>query len=61
MLACVHSTEIDSQNSKGLNVPNTENQITCLNIVIISVAIVNVRNNHIRFIGNQFAISISTR
>ena len=39
--------------------PNTENPITCLNIVIIKAATLRVKNNHIRFIGNQFAISVS--
>lgn len=61
ILACTPSTDIDSQNNRGLKVPNTENHIICLNAVIKSVATVNVKNNHIRFIGKSLAIKLSIK
>ncbi len=60
-LALFHNTNIESQNNKGLNVPNTQNHIICLNAVIINAARVSVSNNHIRFIGRSFAINISIK
>ena len=61
ILVLVHNTAIDNPNNNGLNVQNTENQITCLNTVITSAATVRVSNNHIKLIGTQLAIKLSIK
>jgi hypothetical protein len=59
-VVCAHNTDIDKPNNSGLKVQKTEKPITCLNIVITNVAKLKVINNPIKFIGNPFAIRVST-
>ena len=61
ILVLTHKTAIESPNNNGLNVPNTENQIICLNAVITKAANVYVSNNQIKLIGTQFAIKLSIK
>ena len=57
----VQSTATDNPKNSGLNVPNTENPITCLNAVTISEASVKVSKSQIKLIGIQFAIKLSIK